>query len=285
MASKSETVFGDAQQLAGDMKTAINDQDFSDIVFIVGDTKEKIHAHRVILSARCEVFKAMFAEQKAQQAKSGKKETPTLVLGDVRPAVFLTVLEFIYTNSCQLSQPFVVDVLASAIEYGLDSLAQCCCDYIKRHLTVDSACVAVQAAIAYGQDELKAACLKFIEDNTKAVFQSRHFAEMAADTFAVILQSDNLQIDEAELFDRVKEWGTINAVVMNQSAAEVLKGVVEHVRFPLLDEKTLQKVESENEKTHIVPDKLIAKAWKYQATKRADSSDPHFSPRAGTLKV
>lgn len=50
------------------------------------------------------------------------------------------MLHFIYTNSCKLSQETVVDVLASAIEYGLEGLVHCCVDYITQRLTVDTAC-------------------------------------------------------------------------------------------------------------------------------------------------
>ena len=187
--------------------------------------------------------------------------------------------------------------------------------------------------------------MKFVEENTRAVFKSRHFVEMSADTFAFILQSDNLQIDEVDVLASVKEWGTVNSVVTGQTMADTLKGVVEHVRFPLLDEATLQKIEEDNEKTPIIPVlvlrerrkkeerrkqkngvcgsvfcihrcgglslavhtilrfgltitlslhsppppptvamqvKLIAKAWKFQATRRTDPTDPHFRPRAGT---
>jgi hypothetical protein len=63
----------------------------------------------------------MFAEQAKSPAKTqrpGKDNSMLLVLPDVRPTVFLAVLEHIYTNSCRLSQTVVVDVLASGVEYG-----------------------------------------------------------------------------------------------------------------------------------------------------------------------
>ncbi len=80
----------------------------------------------------------------------------------------------------------------------------------------------------------------------------------------------------------MREWGTVNAVVANKPLADVLRHVIEHVRFPLLDEDTLHSIEAENEKTATIPVKLIAKAWKYIATRRADTTDPQFRPRAGT---
>lgn len=87
----------------------------------------------------------------------------------------------------------VVDVLASAIEYGLDGLADCCVKYITSGLKVDTACEAIQAAITYNQAALRDTCMAFIEQNTRKIFDSPHFVEISEDTLAFILQSDNLQ--------------------------------------------------------------------------------------------
>ena len=174
--------------------------------------------------------------------------------------------------------------------------------------------------------------MDFIEANTAAVFRSSHFAELSHETLAYILQSDRLQVDEAEVLRAVKEWASVNAVVGASSMAETLKGVIEHVRFPLLSASALKRVEEENEREMIIPVRLgfraaavalfwglwvgvvlhlgvsveaslsfpfsyplplsrcplqvrlIAKAWKYQATKEAAPNDPHFKPRAGSKR-
>ena len=167
---KTSQVFGPPELFATDMRKVINDPEHSDIVFVVGEDRERIHAHKIILAARCEVFRAMFADQaKASTSnrtgKSTKDNTMLLVLPEVRPTVFLTVLEHIYANSCKLSQSIVVDVLASAIEYGLDGLVTCCVKYISDP-NVDTVCEAIQAAITYNQEELRDTCMKFIETNT-----------------------------------------------------------------------------------------------------------------------
>eukprot|EP00055_Hartaetosiga_balthica_P000546 m.136875 g.136875 ORF g.136875 m.136875 type:complete len:285 (+) comp11017_c0_seq1:54-908(+) len=282
MSLRKEELYGDSTTMAVDMSSMINNSDFSDITFVIGDEREKIYAHKIILGARCEVFRAMFAEQKSQAKKAGEKKDVPLVLADLKPKVFKTILEFMYCNRCSLTQTTVVDTLAAAIEYGLDGLAECCGDYIKNYLNVDTACMAVQAAIAYDQPDLRDTCMTFIEDNTRAVLKSKHFVEISPETFAHILQSDHLQITEAELLNSVKEWGTVNSVVTAQSLKDTLKDVIGHIRFPLFSSTELQTIEDENEKTQIIPVKLIAKAWKYQATNRADPNDPHFKARSGS---
>ena len=52
MASRGLTIFGPPDLFANDMRKLINDKEFSDIIFLVGEDKEKIHAHKVILSGR-----------------------------------------------------------------------------------------------------------------------------------------------------------------------------------------------------------------------------------------
>ncbi len=55
--------------------------------------------------------------------KDGESSAP-LVLSDIRPQVFLAVLEFIYTNCSSLSTDMVIDVLAASVEYGLEGLSK-----------------------------------------------------------------------------------------------------------------------------------------------------------------
>lgn len=73
----------------------------SDIRFVIGEERQTIYAHKCLLAARCEVFRAMFAVPQGE-------EVPTpIVLSDVKPSIFLAVLEFIYTNCCSLSTDMV----------------------------------------------------------------------------------------------------------------------------------------------------------------------------------
>ena len=107
--------------------------------------------------------------------------------------MFLAVLEFLYSNSCKLTQAIVVDVLASAIEYGLDGLVQACVEFITKGLSVETACEAIQAAVTYNLDGLRKLSMDFIEHNP-AVFKSKNFVYISEDTFIFILQSNKLQV-------------------------------------------------------------------------------------------
>ena len=88
----------------------------------MGEERQIIYAHKCQLAARCEVFRAMFAVQKDETA--GDSPPAPLVLSDIKPTIFLAVLEFVYTNCASLSTDIVIDVLAASIEYGLDGLTK-----------------------------------------------------------------------------------------------------------------------------------------------------------------
>ena len=78
-----------------------------------------------------------------------------LVLEDEKPEVFLTMLDYMYTNCCTLTIDLCPDVLSNAIEYGLDGLRKIACRFMADCLSIESAAVIFQSAILHDQKELK----------------------------------------------------------------------------------------------------------------------------------
>ena len=162
-------------------KRCINKNDFSDITFLIGPKREPIHAHRAMLAARSEVFRTVLKQQLVNgnnkqgrdKASSEAKTSPwmtrtvhesnsilsrvkgPLVLEDEKPEVFLTMLDYMYTNCCTLTIDLCPDVLSNAIEYGLDGLRKIACRFMADCLSIESAAVIFQSAILHDQKELK----------------------------------------------------------------------------------------------------------------------------------
>ncbi|KAL8584279.1 hypothetical protein ACOMHN_014698 [Nucella lapillus] len=131
-------MFGEASELAKQMHLLVNNKDLHDIQFVIGPARKRMFAHRCILSGRCEVFRAMFVDH-TQKNGPIEKDTP-FVLSDMVPEVFLAMLDFIYTNSVTLSSKNAIDVMATALEYGLDDLKSLCEDYLVDSLEPGNAC-------------------------------------------------------------------------------------------------------------------------------------------------
>ncbi|XP_069794976.1 BTB/POZ domain-containing protein 19-like isoform X3 [Narcine bancroftii] len=260
----------------------------SDVQFIVGKERKVVHAHRCILAYRCEAFSTMFAQQPL--SCDAKEVDIPFVLSDVQPDVFLAVIEFLYTNCVMLSNKMALDVLTSAVEYGLDDLQKLCVDYISNTLTVESACEALQnfaiqwdnnvaedekvkvpadversmAAVTYRQTDMKDKCLAFIQSHTKSIVKTQGFHELSDPALLVILQSDLLTIDEPDLINFVREWAHVNSVVLDKTVPEIAKEVVHELRLFLLTPDELTILEAENKKDNLIPHCILGKAASLQ---------------------
>nr|KAG5714007.1 hypothetical protein BaRGS_020335 [Batillaria attramentaria] len=86
-----------------------------------------------------------------------------------------------------------------------------------------------------------------------SVFESKGFEELAEDTLCSILDSDQLQLDELEIYKAVRRWANMNAVVAGKKIEDMARNAVKRVRFPLLSLDELGTLEQENRKDHFVP--------------------------------
>lgn len=274
---------GRSSSLSGALGGLINNTQFSDVSFVVGEERQVIHAHRCILACRCPVFQRMFSLQ-LQGAHSPQDSQVPFVLADTSPAVFLAVMEFIYTNAVTLSGHTALEVLTSAVEYGLDELRKLCVDYIGQSLSVEMVCEALQAAVTYGQTDLRQRCLTFIERHTQEVVGTRSFRELSDLGIISILRSDRISMDEVPLILSVREWAHVSSAVLGVPVAEVAQDVVRELRLFLLSPEELTTLERENAKDELIPEIQIAQSWKFHALKKAVGSEPQlYRPRRGTL--
>ncbi|XP_038269710.1 BTB/POZ domain-containing protein 19 isoform X2 [Dermochelys coriacea] len=161
-------------------------------------------------------------------------------------------------------QPAVqaLEVLTSAVEYGLDDLRKLCVEFLVGALSVELVCEALQAAVTYGQMDLQEHCLVFVEDHTREVVQTRSFHELSGAALVVVLHSDRLAIDEPDLIRAVREWAHVSSAVLERPVAEVAAGPVRELRLPLLSPRELAALESHNQRDPLIPVECIAEAWK-----------------------
>ncbi|XP_033859887.1 BTB/POZ domain-containing protein 19-like isoform X1 [Acipenser ruthenus] len=258
---------GNTATFTAALRSLVNNPDFSDVKFVVGKERQEVFAHRCILACRCEVFHGMFSQQLQSDRPRELMDIP-VVLSDVQPEVFLAVIEFLYTNCVTLNNCIALEVLTSAVEYGLDDLRKLCVEFITDSLTVETVCEAMQAAVTYGQIDMKEKCLGFIENYTREIVKTRGFHELSDLALVSILQSSLLLIDELELLSAVREWANVNSVVLERPVPDVAKDIVRELRLFLLSPEELTRLENVNHKDNLIPVERIAEAWKFHALKK-----------------
>jgi len=263
---------GSTTDMIKDMEVLINNKEFSDVKFAVGPKKVIFYGHRCILAARSQAFKQMLEDI---------FDEPYLI-SDMHPDIFFIILQFIYTNCCQINMKNVMHLLPAAMEYGMSDLVKICEEYIGESITIDTACDAMQAAVTFGLDHFKRTLLSFFEQHTKEIFSSKSFNELSDSTLAYILQSDELTMDEGELLKAVKGWAVVNSLATNRPIYEVSRTVVCNLRLPLLSAEDLGNLEAENAKERFIPVEQISVAWKHHALKTPINSSLETTPRKGT---
>lgn len=142
---------------ASQIRTLVNDDEFSDVTFIIEN--QQVFAHRAILAARCEPFAAML--------RSGMRESVegVIPIPNVRRDVFLLLLEYIYCDTVKVPVEKAIELYICADLYDMERLREICCNVVKRNLSAENAGPLLQVATEHHCQVLKDHILKYVVDN------------------------------------------------------------------------------------------------------------------------
>ncbi|XP_032158202.1 BTB/POZ domain-containing protein 19 isoform X5 [Mustela erminea] len=224
-------VHGEAAPFSTALRSLLNNPQYSDVCFVVGQERQEVFAHRCLLACRCNFFQRLLGP------KLGPGMPSPVVLSSVPADAFLAVLEFLYANSVRLHRHSVLEVLTAAVEYGLEELRELCLEFVVKVLDVELVCEALQVGVAgpacrwasawkaalhpsfcsqvavtFGLGPLQERCIAFIETHTQEALRTRGFLELSAPALLPLLRSDKLCVDEAELVLAARSWARVGAV-------------------------------------------------------------------------
>jgi len=148
-----------------DMKELVNDEEFSDVTFIVEN--RPVHALRAILAKRCEHFSAMF--------RSGMRESEAGVeipIPNMSYPVFLLIMEYLYTDAVKIEVEHAVELYIAADLYQLSTLREMCCVVVKRNISADNAAYMLQSAHENCCQSMKDIAMAYIVDHFDIVSKS-----------------------------------------------------------------------------------------------------------------
>ena len=111
------------------MKAMVNDETCSDVVFLLKDGDERIHANRGLLIGQSEYFRAMF--------RSGMKESISneVEVQDCSKGVFLLFLEYLYSGEVDIGMDDAIELYVISDRYQEDNLNVRCLEVIEKGLT------------------------------------------------------------------------------------------------------------------------------------------------------
>ncbi|XP_022227521.2 BTB/POZ domain-containing protein 9 isoform X2 [Drosophila obscura] len=244
--NKPEQEFTDeidlCDRFSADMARLCMNEHYSDVEFVVEE--QLLPAHRVILAARSEYFRALLY--------GGMSETTQRrITLEVSLDPFKVLLRYIYSGTLLLStldEDAVIDVLGMANQYGFQDLEMAISKYLRQYLALSNVCMILDAARLYNLDELTNVCLAFMDRNARDLLQHDSFKMLSKESLEEVLRRDSFFAAEVHIFQAVWKWSRYNPNVD-------IKSVVSFVRLPLMNLEDLLQVVRPS--TILEPDKIL----------------------------
>ena len=180
--------------------------EYSDIVLVVGDT-HRIPAHKVILAARSEYFRALLfgGMRESTQAEIKLVDTPLVA--------FKHLLRYIYTGNMSLNsvkEDLILDILGLAHLYGFLELETSISDYLKAVLSVRTVCLIYDTASLYQLNGLDTAALMFMDRHAMEVLGHESFLSLSEAAVRSIISRDSFCAAEVDIFRAIAAWSRAN---------------------------------------------------------------------------
>ena len=156
--------------LSTDMLALLNDKSSADIIFKIGD--KEFHAHKLILGARCDVFKAMFSS-------TFKESAGVVEITDVNSEIFQDLLTYLYTGKMPNILEYPDELFVAADKYCLLRLRICCENIMIINMQEHVVLAYYVLAHFHNAPELKQACQNFINIHAPQLTQTEEFEVFA----------------------------------------------------------------------------------------------------------
>ncbi|XP_055371995.1 uncharacterized protein LOC129605978 [Condylostylus longicornis] len=271
-------------QLIDDLQRLSEDQDSSDVVFILGREEERIYAHRIMLMARCKSFQTAkrgeLCRIPGSTVSPAAPGSPTPVrLSNVNPDVFRQFILYIYTGKIIMQDSRVFEMMTLAQDMGVEELRGACEDHVISTLSVDNACTFLIAVMQiHEKASAKCAasfmerCIIYIGENASEVVKTNSFLNLTKDGLIKLISSDYFCLEEENVWRCVLAWAKNQAGVTQPTAhwteeervrvCQHLSGVMGYVRLLLIDSQVFAE---EVEPTGAVPMELSLERYRYAA--------------------
>lgn len=163
------------------METLLENRLFADVVFDVAG--EEVHAHRAILSARCETFRAMFTNGMAESEASAGP----IPVSDCASRTFRALLHYLYTDTISAKDiTELMELLELADRYLLEGLrSECDARLARGPLDQEMVVDLLSFADRHNAVDLKKACVKAIMARHRAFDLSSLSKDLVIEMFRV----------------------------------------------------------------------------------------------------
>jgi len=238
----------DHVQLLSQQFKSLLSGNFSDVTFVVEG--KRFHCHRVILSARCEYFRAMlFGGMRESQNQD------EITLPDTPAFSFSVLLEYLYCGLVslkELKEDDVIDLLGLANRYSLVELQAAIGSYLESRINIRNVSLVYDVSYLYSLHQLRDNCLKFMDHNAVDILETEGFTNLSELAMTTIISRDSFCAPEVKIFKAVAKW-----IKVNIEEGRDYKHILNIIRLPLI---SLQDLFHGVRKSELYPSDVILDA-------------------------
>lgn len=209
----------------------------SDFTFIIEDDNAEIPAHKLIIALASPVL---------DRIVYGRTDTFTTTdnvrVGGISKESFMELLHFIYTDTLNLDDDNVFEILHKSHYFALSGIEMKCFEYLEKRLNVISVpWIYHQLFHTFPSSQVLRKCLQYIRIMPLSFFASEYFDQISVDELKSILQMNAMNCTEVDLFRAMIKLSIAHC------AAVGLEQIVANQRKVLDGAEQLLRLESLNE--------------------------------------
>lgn len=243
-------------------------------VKIAVDSGKHFAAHKIVLAAGSDFFKALFT--------SGMKDSDnsTVTVSEISSDVMSAILTFLYEKRVSVTPSTLAAIMRAASQLEIASLLALSSSFLAETLSVETCIATWDVALAMARPELAfllVACESMAEAKFEQLSSRTEFASLSAAQITPLLKSDETSATEEIVFKALTSWLSARQPPLPQASALELLSLI---RYPLMKPEIIHS-EVEPFLSSYGPDghALVFEAYRYQSLSTLPTSERPQSAR------
>lgn len=208
----------------------------SDMEFFIINENVTIPGHRNIVGCQSEML------SKFIYGTDVWPPTNPLKVNGISSKAFLELLKFIYTKTINLTKINALEIMGIAHYFELNELHLLCVNFLNKHIDQENVCLVFEKFFLINKNsDLSKKCIHFIQQHTLMFACNFDLFKINVDALKYILNLDELNISEMQLFSTMVEWATHvceqnNLPKSKENKRNVIEDLLCLIRFPTMSE-------------------------------------------------
>ncbi|CAH2295448.1 kelch 22 [Pelobates cultripes] len=199
---------------------------------------KSVAAHRILLAASCDYFRAMFAGGLREM------EQKEVQIHGISYSAMCKILDFIYTSELELSVNDVQETLSAACQLQITEVIKFCCDFLISWVDEENILELYKLADLFHLIQLSEHLDSFVHKNFITFSRSQIYRQLPLEKVYSLLSSNHLEVEsENEVYEGALLYHyTPEQVETDQVSLSESPKLLETVRFPLMELSVLQRL-------------------------------------------